>query len=209
MFNIRFRTSSISGLAFAMPAYLKKLWVDFSLRDTLARDVGHFIAQWGYMETQLNETLAFLAMHPDASDDAKRPPPALNKRLTELRKAGRIAFGESCPPLADRIAKICDDVNSIKPRREFIVHGQWMPKGRIDKYRRGKGYETHLVVPKQIQRDVIALSALSRRLMAVSRNPRSWAFRLTLPEIDALETFRGQSLPKPPKPKAPPYQIQS
>lgn len=170
-------------------------WIGLMVSRDMMAELGHFIAQWGFMETYLNMLILRLLAKPQSESEMQHLPMALKKRSALLRDTARSLF-QSCPSLVERIERILAEIAIIKRDREAVAHGMWASANdgsvRLTNFRNGKWSTTTLTLDR-VKAQSVAVSALSRRIMAIlnagSVPGTDWAFPLSSHEITTIQTF--------------------
>ncbi|WP_090327042.1 hypothetical protein [Nitratireductor aquibiodomus] len=179
------------------------LWIGLPVSGEMVAELGQFIAQWGFMETYLNMLVLSMMARPQTDEEMRHLPMALKKRLALLKGSAQSRFPE-CPSLVERIRHIATEIKLLKPDREAIAHGMWSSRDAtsvsITTFHNQK-WSSKSFTLYQIRQRSIAVSALSRRIMAIlnagSLKGTDWAFPLPPHEIDAIRTAFCR-IPPPP-----------
>lgn len=92
--------------------------------DKELRAIGHVVAQWAYLETQIDYVILVLIDQPSTKALGLKPHQSFKRRMEVLRKSARIVLKQHSTELSELLA-IATDASSLRGFRDDIVHGHW------------------------------------------------------------------------------------
>jgi hypothetical protein len=96
------------------------------------RAIGHVVAQWAYLEVEIDILLSQLLSQPRAATLATRRPQSFERRMDLLRLCATTIF-RGAPAVRNELLAISNAAASLRGDRDDIAHGRWHMRVRHKK----------------------------------------------------------------------------